>query len=84
MRSLSMMHCDPLLYVFCCRRLGGKVFTADSTKPPLQWPKVFAVCPSDLCREAEVALIAGDASFRLVHPSCRVTTYWMDMCIKVQ
>jgi hypothetical protein len=59
------------------------VFTADSTKPPVRWPKVFAVCPASLPREAEAALTAADASFRLVHPSCRVTTYWMDRCVKV-
>jgi hypothetical protein len=69
--------------VLPCRRLGGKVFTADSTKPPLRWPKVFAVCPASLPRETEAALMAADASFRLVHPNCRVTTYWMDKCIKV-
>lgn len=59
------------------------MFTADSTKPPLRWPKVFAVCPASLPREAETALTAADASFRLVHPSCRVTAHWMDMCVKV-
>jgi hypothetical protein len=69
--------------VLPCRRLGGKVFTADSTKPPLRWPKVFAVCPASLPRDTEAALMAADASFRLVHPNCRVTTYWMDKCIKV-
>jgi hypothetical protein len=67
----------------CCRRLGGKVFTADSTKPPPRWPKVFAVCPASLSRDSAATLAAADASFRLVHPSCRVTTYWMDMCVKV-
>lgn len=66
-----------------CRRLGGKVFTADSTKPPPRWPKVFAVCPASLTWEAEASLVAADASFRLVHPSCRVTTHWMDICVKV-
>lgn len=66
-----------------CRRLGGKVFTADSTKPPPRWPKVFAVCPASLTREAEASLVAADASFRLVHPSCRVTTHWLDICVKV-
>jgi hypothetical protein len=59
------------------------VFTADSTKPPPRWPKVFAVCPASLSRDSAATLAAADASFRLVHPNCRVTTYWMDMCVKV-
>lgn len=59
------------------------MFTADSTKPPPGWPKVFAVCPHSLPREAESSLVNSDASFRLVQPSCRITLYWMDMCIKV-
>lgn len=59
------------------------MFTADSTKPPVRWPKVFAVCPASLPRETEAALTAADASFRLVHSSCRVTTVWMDLCVKV-
>lgn len=75
--------CATNMCLFVCRRLGGKVFTADSTKPPPRWPKVFGVCPASLPRDTEAALMAGDASFRLVHPSCRVTTYWMDKCIKV-
>lgn len=81
--SACQSRLDALSLDVLCRRLGGKVFTADSTKPPPRWPKVFAVCPASLSRESEAALIAADASFRLVHPSCRVTTYWMDMCVKV-
>jgi hypothetical protein len=66
-----------------CRRKGGNVFNADSIKPPVRWPKVFALCPHSLPSDAEASLMLGDASFRVVHPSCRVTLHWLELCVKV-
>jgi hypothetical protein len=59
------------------------VFTTDSTKPPPGWPQVFAVCPPSLPRDAESSLMAADKSFALVHPTCRITLHWMELCIEV-
>eukprot|EP00775_Hariotina_reticulata_P010964 gene10964-11119_t len=64
------------------RMLGGQVFNADSHKPSPAHPKVFAVCPISLTAEEEQSLRQSDASFQQVHPSCKVTLFWINICKK--
>jgi len=66
------------------RALGGQVFNADSHKPSRAHPKVFAVCPISLTAEEEQSLWQSDASFQQVHPSCKVTLFWINICEKVR
>lgn len=59
------------------------MFTAGSVKPPPRHPKVFAVCPHSLPAELEQEMMT-DSSFKVVHPSCRVTMQWMEVCTLVR
>lgn len=62
--------------------MGGRIFL-QPTHLPATAAKLFALCPHGLHPQDAAALERASPCFAAVHPSCRVTMYWLRSCWQV-